>query len=121
MTPDINCLMLSKGRLTEEIREVLLQAARAIVQNARRAASVQNDLYEGIVETEGKYVSFGAVSGQQFSADLATPDGVIEVTFVVQSKRLGASPDEGLWHRTVVPTSHIPDALRPGANRRRPN
>src|SRR5947209_3837999 len=120
MRPGIECLMMSKGKqLTDDVREVLLQTAREMVRSGKAGAPVRSDVCQGIVETEGKHLSLGTMSGQAFKADVVTAHGeMIEVSFLVQTRHLEENMPALQWIPGRMSASDIPEELRPSKRSR---
>lgn len=129
--PDIYCLMVNGGLLSEGTRDLLLWKARELVAEGKEWTAVSTGDCEGMIETEGKHVSVGTISGQVFTAQLAIDHPVqalqsVSVSFMVRVKDLAALDDEDRedldWSRGPgIPDADLPEELRPRSRRSRLN
>ena len=69
--------------LVEDARlEILIEAAEMFLCKEKKR-TVKGDDYKGVLRTDGKYAVIGCHHGYEFHAELATPRGKSEISFLV--------------------------------------
>ncbi|MEI7720233.1 MAG: hypothetical protein WCI89_03440 [bacterium] len=95
--------MHSGNQISDDIRNALLQVARDMIREKVVFIAFESDSCEGRVTTNGEHRSMGAISGQQFAAEVVTDAGTASVTFIVRTADLDEwGVGDGVWRNVPV-------------------
>lgn len=93
----IYCLMTGGPGLTDEARSCLYAAACKLAKSGRSRTAVQSPHCDADVRAANRIAVFGAISGEQFVADVESELGRTHVEFVVHDADLEHRLDDGVW------------------------
>ncbi|MSQ05926.1 MAG: hypothetical protein EXR54_03085 [Dehalococcoidia bacterium] len=74
----------------DELRALMLQAVEMYL-NGEEQRKVHGDAFDGRLSTEQKYELLGEFGGQRFDADLETPYGHDQASFLVSEQTEGVA------------------------------
>src|SRR3989344_7088463 len=72
--------------LTQDSRAYLMMQATEMYLDGKRARKLGNDELEGTIITEGRHVTFGIFSGQEFKAHIDSEYGDFNIKFIVDER-----------------------------------
>ncbi len=87
----VYCLMVTGGSLTDDVHDVLFDAAQAMCKRGQRKRRVRGDWYEGKVWTKFRYARIGGIAGVVFHAVVETKERAYRVNYVVRPARVHSS------------------------------
>jgi hypothetical protein len=78
--------LIADPRLVEDVRlEILVEAAEMYLAHEKKR-KIKGDDYEGKITTERKYRTLGCYGGYEYHAELDTPNGKSETTFILMQQ-----------------------------------
>lgn len=92
----IYCLM-SKGMVTDGVRDVLFDTAQDMVQKKKSRYRISRESFEGEVTTKGKTACIGSVSGIVFHALVETQERRVQLSFIVRESDVRAEDNDELF------------------------
>ena len=96
--PEIYCLMVGHGNLTDGMRTLLFLRAREMYARKDEVSRVITDDLEACVRSEFKIGILGDIAGPIFSADIDSVWGRATVRYIVRTTDIeDVDPDDFHW------------------------